>query len=313
VANIVLDKQEKCLIMMRMSGLRMSVYWFANWIYQMIVFVLVMVCMYAAGWAFQMRLFTQTSPWLLALVLGLWGNVLISFSFLLSTAFNKAREASIVSYFLVIMGVIVSNLLNGSVFLSENPPFWFLLYPPFAFYRCLFIIVEACVNLQCLDLSSVFGAATGIATQRRLDGILLLLIAQSLFMFFLAWYVAEISPKEWGVRQSPLFCLRPAFRWLSRNKSQRQNEGENDDEEAALLGNGEDYFIAEKKLDEDVMAERRMILGSWDKIATESTLIINELTKTYQNSDRAAVEPICLAIRRGECFGLLGCKSLIIR
>ena len=76
---------------------------------------------------------------------------MISLSFLLSTCFNKVRTASISSYFLVILGAILSNMLNGTIWMNVNPPVWyFIIWPPFAFYRLIFLLSDGCINSLCL-------------------------------------------------------------------------------------------------------------------------------------------------------------------
>jgi len=58
----------------------------------------------------------------------------------------------------VIISVVISNLLNASVFLAASPPFYYMIYPPFAYYRGIFLFEDACIDFACFqlkDLSSV--------------------------------------------------------------------------------------------------------------------------------------------------------------
>ena len=156
IANLVTDKQEKVLLMMQMSGLRMSIYWLVAYIYDMFLYSVVVFVIYLTSYLFKMRLFTQTSPALLIIYLFLWGNVLVSLCFLLSTFFSKSRTASVAGYLIVIISVNVSNLLNSSVFLGTFPPWYYLLYPPFAFYRGVFDFEEACIDLMCFQWDDLY-------------------------------------------------------------------------------------------------------------------------------------------------------------
>ncbi|CAG0915031.1 unnamed protein product [Notodromas monacha] len=54
--------------------------------------------------------------------------------------------------------------------------------------------------------------------------------------------------------------------------------------------------------DEDVARERREVLDG----SGEATLKVVNLTKVYGKTDLTAVNGTCFAVRRGECFGLLG-------
>jgi len=81
IANLATDKQEKVLLMMQMSGLRMSIYWLVAYIYDMFLYALVFIVICVTSIAFKMRMFTQTNPLLLILFFFIWGNALISLCF----------------------------------------------------------------------------------------------------------------------------------------------------------------------------------------------------------------------------------------
>jgi len=52
--------QERILLMMQMSGLKMAVYWGVTFIYNFLLYVLVLGALSGVSLAFQFRLFTQT-------------------------------------------------------------------------------------------------------------------------------------------------------------------------------------------------------------------------------------------------------------
>lgn len=49
----------------------------------------------------------------------------------------RPRTATVVGYLLVIIGAMVSEALTGlNIFaIDKTPPFFYMLYPPFAYYR----------------------------------------------------------------------------------------------------------------------------------------------------------------------------------
>ena len=49
----------------------------------------------------------------------------------------RPRTATVVGYLLVIVGVIISMALSGlnTFAIDKTPPFFYMLYPPFAYYR----------------------------------------------------------------------------------------------------------------------------------------------------------------------------------
>jgi len=142
--------------MSQMSGMRMSVYWAVAYVYDLMLYVCISLAIAAASLAFSMRLFTQTSSALLIIMFLLWGHALIGLCFLLSTFFSKARTASVVGYLIVIISVGISNLLNSTAFLTSTPPIWYMIYPPFVFYRAIYIMEEVCVDFACFQLDDLF-------------------------------------------------------------------------------------------------------------------------------------------------------------
>ncbi|KAI3634820.1 hypothetical protein MIR68_007201 [Amoeboaphelidium protococcarum] len=324
VTNIVVDKEDKILMMMRMSGLDIKVYWLVSYVYNMLSYLLVFGLTWLTGFLFSMKVFTETS-WVVILVsFLLWGNVLISLSFLLSTVFNSARSSSIVSYFLIIASVIVSNLLNATVFMNSTPPlWWFILWPPFAFYRLIFIISDACINLLCLTSRSLIdgtvnGARTAngsedsltLTSATQFSTILLIMLVQSVVMFVLSWYIYEILPKEYGVQRNWLFPFEGVFGWRSGSKLQTQQQSQSLPGSASVLIEEQSDIGGESDLllmDEDVRRERDHVLNDGDSV--ESSLIINGLTKRYAGCEDVALKPFYLRMAKGEVFGLLGANG----
>ena len=159
VNAIVREKQDRLREMMRMMGLKMSWYWFVNYLWDFLLYALIIGTMILVSVAFQLRMFTQTSIVLWVVILVGWGNAQVALSFFVSTFFNKARTATIVAYVLVIAGVIFSYVLNATVFKdnADNPFVYsiFFLYPPFACYRAIYLIGAGCTVLQCPQLNEI--------------------------------------------------------------------------------------------------------------------------------------------------------------
>uniref|UniRef100_A0A8C3LPC5 P-type phospholipid transporter n=1 Tax=Chrysolophus pictus TaxID=9089 RepID=A0A8C3LPC5_CHRPC len=68
------------------------------------------------------------------------------------------------------------------------------------------------------------------------------------------------------------------------------------------------WYIAKSPIigeDEDVAEERKRILNGGNKTNT-NILELQELTKIYAGRHKPAVDRLCVGIRPGECFGLLG-------
>jgi hypothetical protein len=94
VYNIVLEKQEKLREMMKMMGMKMSNYWAVTFVYNVILYLAVLVVVYGFSYGFGFAIFTQGSvPATLFLFL-LWGNAQIAVAFFLSSIFNSTRFAT---------------------------------------------------------------------------------------------------------------------------------------------------------------------------------------------------------------------------
>lgn len=159
VNAIVREKQDRLREMMKMMGLKMTWYWFVNYLWDILLYAFIVLTMIIVSIMFRLRMFTQTSYLVWIIILVGWGNAQVAMGFLLSTFFNKARTATIVAYVLVISGVVFSYVLNATVFKenADNPIVFsiFFLYPPFACYRAIYLIGAGCTVLQCPQLNEI--------------------------------------------------------------------------------------------------------------------------------------------------------------
>ena len=182
VNAIVLEKQERLREMMKMMGLKMSYYWLTNYIWDFILYILVVIVLIVSSLVFQLRMFTQTNFLILILMFVGWGNAQIALSFLLSTFFKRARSATVVSYLLVIASVIISYVLNATVFKEDETYIFFLLYPPFACYRAIYLIGVGCSVLQCPQIGDLVWGS-------QMLNVILFLYIDTLIYFPLGLYV----------------------------------------------------------------------------------------------------------------------------
>jgi hypothetical protein len=115
-----------------------------------------------------------------------WGFALVSMAMLLSHAFGRTRTASIVAYLLIIFSVnfgllwlLLTNRLSHVVFVclvllgvyfnlnvykDETPiaPYW--MYPPFVFYRGIYLLTSACSSFHCLQVCFSVSPSRGVVT-----------------------------------------------------------------------------------------------------------------------------------------------------
>ena len=123
------------------NGLKLWAYWLSEFVLFFVLHVISTIVFIVAGVAFRLEFFTITDPGVYILLFFMWGLVQIAMAFLLSTFFSRSRTALLVTYLLVVMGIII-NVAVVDVFVDGAPTAYFI-YPPFAFYRALYMVNEA--------------------------------------------------------------------------------------------------------------------------------------------------------------------------
>ena len=92
----------------------MSVYWTVTYLLFLGEYSILCIVFWIFGYYANINFFTLHSPVILFMYLFIWGNCLISFSFLLSTFFSKTRTAVAVG-FILIFGKYLYILLSLSI------------------------------------------------------------------------------------------------------------------------------------------------------------------------------------------------------
>ncbi|KAI3661090.1 hypothetical protein MP638_000427 [Amoeboaphelidium occidentale] len=317
ISNIVIDKHSKMLLTMQMAGLQQSVYFLCTYVYNFLTYTLIAAVMWFCAVMFQMRLFTQTHFLVLLAILLVWGHCVCCLAFFFAGLFSSPRTATFISYLLVITGVIISNLLNGTVYLAELPPLWYFLYPPFAFYRSIFIMGDACVRLQCLDMR-VFqidggggGGGGGDSSesvsdvQRQFVWILGSEVVMSFVYLGIGWMLAAEMDYKRLFKKYFNRVFRSGQRVRLPNGDGSLYSADDAEEEVGLLTysttNSRDF------MDADVLKEKESVLEDSADYSNKC-LVINGLKKKYDDGN-LAVDEIYLALEKGECFGLLGANG----
>ena len=124
-----------------------------------------------------------------------------------------------------------------------------MLYPPFVWYRVIFLLEDACSAYNCLQMPALFGVRqpqnprpparappTGCTrlTEARipvpwsadaahdqnaeLASCFWYLLTEGLVLYPLTWYIQQVLPNQFGVRRSPFFFLAPLLRMCRKPK-----------------------------------------------------------------------------------------------
>jgi hypothetical protein len=133
--------------MMKMNGMKLWAYYSSHYITFYILYAVSTIIFLIIGRVVKLTFFTLTDPFLLLLLFFLWGHVQISLAFFFSAFFNKSRIALVLTFLIVLCGVIIS-LVTDSLFASgADVPIAFFLWPPFAFYRAMSVVNTASFSL----------------------------------------------------------------------------------------------------------------------------------------------------------------------
>ncbi|XP_065901244.1 ABC transporter A family member 9-like [Dysidea avara] len=309
VAGLVKDKHERHLIMMEQCGLSRPAYTVIQYLFNYCLYFFIVMVIAAMSLAFRIRLFTQTNWLVLLVVLFSWGHGAVVMGFFFSNFFNKPRTAVVVTYMVVITGVVISLMLNLFEVFSENktPPFIFMVYPPFSFYRIMFYLNRACARYHCYSSYMLKPRESNL-----LPPAMLYLVLSSAATMVVSVYLSHVLPSEYGVRKNVFFPIIALYKFLcgritciteaSTNNS--INTDRNEERVVLIKENGYDF---EKSCDDDVTIEEHYIANNYDKI--EAPLVLNKLRKEYSSNGKlscVAVRGFSVVINRNECFGLLG-------
>jgi ABC-type multidrug transport system ATPase subunit len=303
VLALVRDRREKYLIMMEQNGLDRWTYWTIMYIYNYALYAVVIGIVFVASFIFQIRLVTQTNALPLILTFVLWGHGLITQSFLFSNFFSRPRTAVIVCVIILYIQVTLLELLEfiNVIPIDEAPFFLVMMYAPWTFYRLLGYMDNACLRMQCYDISIL--GSLNLFTQG-----LLYLLGTSILSFLLSAYLSYVLPSEYGIRKSPFFPLtalynliKKVFCTFCKNKKICRN-----DEPLSTFGI-EAEGDSEEKVDEDVLAEEERLRQG---LPFDVPVVMYKLRKEYSGGiskpPHIAVHGLSLVIEKNECFGLLG-------
>ncbi|XP_026730464.1 ATP-binding cassette sub-family A member 5-like [Trichoplusia ni] len=208
---VVGEKEKKIREGMRIMGLKDSVYW-GSWFLIYAVFVTVLSIV-STVLLFTLKVFQHSSYILIFLLMLLFGFTIITFAFMLTPFFDRARTAGILGSFAV-------NLMSGLYFIqvfvsnADSLAFWFVS-----------LISSSCYALA-MDKALVLDMAGVGVTWDNLwtgpgvpfGGSLIMMAIDTVLYGFIAYWLDAVMPSEYGIKQKPWFCLMPSF-WLGSRRS----------------------------------------------------------------------------------------------
>ncbi|XP_039751795.1 ATP-binding cassette sub-family A member 5-like isoform X1 [Pararge aegeria] len=207
---VVGEKEKKIREGMRIMGLKDSVYW-GSWFLIYAVFVTIL-SLVSTVLLFTLKVFQHSSYILIFLLMLLFGFTIITFAFMLTPFFDKARTAGILGSFAV-------NLMSGLYFIqvfvsnADSLAFWFVS-----------LISSSCYALA-MDKALVLDMAGVGVTWENLwsgpgvpfGGSLIMMAVDTVLYGLAAYWLDAVIPSEYGIKQKPWFCLLPSF-WMGSRR-----------------------------------------------------------------------------------------------
>ncbi|KAF6301418.1 ATP binding cassette subfamily A member 13 [Rhinolophus ferrumequinum] len=280
-SSAVRDRVTGAKRLQHISGLGYGTYWFTNFLYDMLFYLVSVGLCVAVIVAFQLTAFTfRENLAATALLLALFGYATLPWMYLMSRAFSSP-DVAFISYISVnfIFGLctmlmttmprllaVVSSAQNLQD-IYDVLKWVFTIFPQFCLGQGL---IELCYNQIQYDLTHSFGIDSYVSPFE---------------MSFLGWIFVQLA-----LQGSVLLLLRVLLHW---------------DLVRSCRGHSAIQGTVTSCKDTDVEKEQMRVLKGR---TSGDILVLYNLSKSYRNFFKrtTAVQDISVGIKRGECFGLLG-------
>ncbi|XP_053122131.1 ATP-binding cassette sub-family A member 13 [Hemicordylus capensis] len=281
-SSIVKDRVSGAKRLQHITGLSYKTYWLANFLYDMLLYLVPVSLCIGIITVFQLSAFTfRDNLAATALLLILFGYATLPWMYLMSRFFSSSDVAFIfyisLNFVSGLCTMLVTLLPRLLAVISKQKSFqniynilkWaFIVFPQFCLGQGL---IELSYNQIKSDLTRNFGINSYV-TPFEMD--------------FLGWIFTEMA-----LQGTFLLFLRILLHWDLLQKPR-----------------GHSYITNATVLtseDTDVELERNRVFGGK---TNNDILLLYNLRKSYRgfNKRNIAVKDISLGIQRGECFGLLG-------
>uniref|UniRef100_A0A7I4ACZ0 ABC transporter domain-containing protein n=1 Tax=Physcomitrium patens TaxID=3218 RepID=A0A7I4ACZ0_PHYPA len=277
---LVYEKEHHLRMMMKMHGLGDSAYWTITYVYYLVLFCIYMICFIIFGSLVRLNFFTKNDYGIQALFYFLYVNMIISLSFLVSTAFRSVKTATVFGY----IYVFGSGLLGA--FLYEN-----------------FIVDLNTSNIKGMQWSDLKD------NKNKLQTSLIILAVEAIVFMLLALYLDQVVSSDNGINKHPLFFLnfkRKGAKPEAALTTARSRRFSGSSRAMAYM-NAEDAKAIDRP---DVAREREQVEELAAHPSKEYPIVCDNLKRVYPardgNPPKYAVRGFSLAVPKGECFGILG-------
>ncbi|KAJ3070542.1 hypothetical protein HDU98_006470 [Podochytrium sp. JEL0797] len=286
VIMLVKEKEDRIYIMMKMNGVTSWAYYTTHYITFFVLFFFSTAVFVVTGTIAELDMFTKTSPVVLLLLLFLWGNVQIVLAFLFASLFSKTHIALVLTFLVVLMGVLASMMFD-MMYMHVAQPFALNFWPPFAFYR----------GLGLMNVASYTPGVLPYGVNQLISGTefhtICVCLAVEIFVFgIIALYCHAVVPTEFGIPRPWHFPVSDFVHWVSPRMETRQGN-------SAVTT----VEVLDEREDDDVREERaRVDAARYEK---KATIVVSHMKKVFPGG-KVAVRDVTFSEEAGVIFGLLG-------
>eukprot|EP00818_Percolomonas_sp_WS_P009013 CAMPEP_0117444238 /NCGR_PEP_ID=MMETSP0759-20121206/5130_1 /TAXON_ID=63605 /ORGANISM="Percolomonas cosmopolitus, Strain WS" /LENGTH=1083 /DNA_ID=CAMNT_0005236283 /DNA_START=1051 /DNA_END=4303 /DNA_ORIENTATION=+ len=246
----------------------------------MLLYLVYMFVNHIFGALCQILIF-QYSWWMLLLINPLYGYIQMMGAYTIAPLFKQPGQATVLGYLVLLIACCVGSLLNMLLFTAQSlPPWWYLIFPPFTYIRC---IALAIFNYN------QFGYVQPGLSQFFIC--LAIMVAQAVVLTLTASGLLTVLPKRL------FFHLTRVYHRISSTPG----------EKTPLLSNvlSPDDVVG----DDEVLREKRRIQQC--QYTEDDVLVVDGLRKEfgYGKRKKVAVNNLYFSAKRGSCTGLIGANG----
>ena len=294
--SLVSEKSTRLRESMRMMGMREMPYWLSYLVADGIAMNL-MLSLFLAAFSAACSLFNGTGFGDMLFFFFSYGLSLTALAFALSSTLDAPQTAGQIAFLTLVSGIAiflviflggVSDLIDTHAKVQA----W-CLYPPMAIQLGIYAICDISLvyHQEChTDDGTTFKSCESVADEKvSMSTISWFLILDTAIYSFLAWYLAQVLPSEYGIQQPFWFLFNPSY-WCPRK---------------VPAGGYAAARLDDPLIDELEGAEGKCPTEVVDQNVTGSpTVSVRSLRKTFSNFK--AVQGISFDLYDGQIFSLLG-------
>ena len=301
VTTFIAEKETRMREVLRIQGVstfEFIVSWFVSYVAQFAAlnFIIACVCVFPMIGTTGFGGIFAASPLLpVWWFLFLYSMSFVAKGFAMSCFFSKARIGGMISLIIFLSGWFIQAALKYQPSSAASKSLLAFVSPVGAFafgVELLSKLEEAGAGATWENFDFRPDGATGLS----FGEVLWLMFGQFIFYCLLGWYLDQVVPSQWGIKEKPLFFLTREY-W-TRSKSPAPVDA------MAHKGSPESHdnpVAAETRVDEDTVEMQQMRRD-------HKCIDIQKLRKTFPTPDGefVAVDGLTMTMYEGQIFSLLG-------